>query len=167
MELKTLIMLLPLAFTLHNIEEVLGMEKWTKSIPSYIHKPVTTKQFGIAVLLFSILGFIIIYTKSYFHTEKDYYFVITGFAGMIFLNVFLPHLLATIILRKYSPGIITGLFINLPLSILILYKILISQILSIWQLIITIIIGGLMGILLAYIFLKIGKQIEDKYAKTQ
>ncbi len=158
-------MLLPFAFTLHNFEEVLGMEKWTKSIPSYIHKPVTTRQFGIAVLLFSILGFIITYTKIYFQTEKDYYFVITGFAGMIFLNVFLPHLLATILLRKYSPGIITGLFINLPLTVLILNKMTHSQILSVKQLIVTIVIGGLIGVFLAFTFLKIGKRIDERYKK--
>ncbi len=165
MDLETLIMLLPFAFTLHNFEEVLGMEKWTNSIPSYIHEPVTTKQFGIAVLLFSILGFIIAFTKSYFQTDKDYYFVIAGFAGMIFLNVFLPHLLATILLRKYSPGIITGLLINLPLTVLILNKMADSQILSVKQLIVTIIIGGLIGVFLAFTFLKIGKKVDEKCKK--
>jgi hypothetical protein len=111
-------MLLPFAFALHNLEEVLGMEKWTKSVPEYIHKPVTTRQLGIAVLLFSILGFVVTLTKSFYQTEQYYYFVIAGFAGMLFLNVFLPHLTATVFLKKYSPGVISGLLINLPLYFL-------------------------------------------------
>jgi hypothetical protein len=156
MELKTLIILLPFAFTIHNIEEVFGMEKWSNSIPSYIHKPVTIKQFGIAVLIFSILGFVISFTKGVYSTEEYYYLIIAGFAGMILINVFIPYLLATIYLRKYSPGIITGLVMNLPVTVLILVSLNQSHILSIKQIVTSTIIGGIIGAFLAYTFLGIG-----------
>ncbi|MFV0529922.1 MAG: HXXEE domain-containing protein [Flavobacteriales bacterium] len=162
MELNTLIILLPFAFTLHNLEEVLGMEKWTKSVPSYIHKPVTTRQFGIAVLIFSILGFVVTLTKDIYQTEKYYYFVIAGFSGMMLLNVFLPHLFATMFLRKYAPGVISGLLINLPLTTWILISLRNFRILTIEQLIISILSGGIIGVFLAFIFLKIGEQIDKK-----
>ncbi|QTE21802.1 HXXEE domain-containing protein [Polaribacter cellanae] len=157
LNLNTLIILLPFAFALHNFEEILGMEKWTKSIPIFIHKPVTTRQFGIAVILFTILGFAITFSKELYQTEKYYYLIITGFSGMLFLNVFFPHLLAVIYLRKYAPGIITGLLINLPLTITILLLVKDSEILSQKQMIFSVIAGGLIGIFLAFIFLKIGK----------
>jgi hypothetical protein len=166
MELKTLIYLLPFAFTIHNIEEFCGMEKWTKSIPSYIHKPVTTKQFGIAVLIFSISGFVVCFTKGVYSTEEYYFNIIAGFAGMILLNVFMPHLLATIYLKKYSPGIITGLVINLPLTALILVSLNQSYILSIKQIVICTITGGIIGAFLAYTFLEIGKYFDKRKKGT-
>ncbi|WP_109853423.1 HXXEE domain-containing protein [Aquimarina sp. AU58] len=162
LNLNTLITLLPFAFALHNFEEVLGMEKWTKSIPSFIHKPVTTRQFGIAVTLFTILGFIVTFSKELYLTEKYYYSIITGFAGMLFLNVFFPHLLAMIYLRKYAPGIITGLLINLPLTMAILLLVKDSKILSQGQIALLVIAGGLIGIFFAFIFLKIGKFLDVK-----
>ena len=155
-------MLLPFAFALHNFEEALSMEKWTKSLPDHIHKPVTTRQFGIAVLLFSILGFAVTLTKGFYRTEQYYYLVIAGFAGMLFLNVFLPHLAATVFLRKYSPGVISGLLINLPLSALVLFNMVNLNVLTVVQLMISIVVGGIAGAFLAFIFLKFGKLIDEK-----
>ena len=160
--LYLLISILPFAFALHNIEEVFGMEKWTKSIPSFIHQPVTTRQFAIAVGLFTLLGFVIILTKNYYQTEMQYLYMVSGFAGMLFLNVFIPHLIATIYLKKYAPGAITGLLINLPLTTIILCTIIKSQKLTIIQVSISVIIGGIIGIVLAFSFLKIGKIIDNK-----
>jgi hypothetical protein len=158
--------ILPFAFALHNLEEVFGMEKWSKSIPSFIHQPVTTRQFAIAVGLFTILGFAIIFLKNYFQTEKCYLFVLTGFAGMLFLNVFFPHLIATIYLKKYAPGIITGLLINLPLTTIILWAIYDSKKLTIGQISLSAFIGGLVGIVLAFSFLKIGKYLDRRIMKV-
>jgi len=59
-----LISILPIAFAIHNLEETFGMQKWTNSIPSFIHKPLTTRQFSIAVVLFTLLGFVLIWIRS-------------------------------------------------------------------------------------------------------
>ena len=106
------------------------MEEWTKSVPSYLHQPVTTRNFAIAVILFTLLGFILVFAKEFYPVAQHYYIVVTGFAGMLFLNVFIPHLLAAIYLQKYAPGVITGLFINLSLTSIILLKIHNSNILT-------------------------------------
>lgn len=157
MELDTLIRLLPFAFMLHNFEEVLGMEKWTKSIPPYIHKPVTTLQFLIAITLFSALGFAVVFSENIYPSQITYSLVIAGFAGMLFLNVFIPHLFATIYLKKYAPGLFSALILNLPLTALILLKIHQFGILSPTQLILAVLGGGIVGVGLAYVFLEIGK----------
>lgn len=160
------IYILPFVFALHNFEEVLSMEKWTKSIPSFIHPTVTTRQFAIAVGLFSVVGFVIIMTKSFYPTEKHYLYLVCGFAGMLFLNVFFPHLISAIYLKKYSPGIVTGLLINLPLVLLIFRSIYNSQKMSFGQIGFSIIIGGLIGIVLAVLFLKIGSLIDNSLTKN-
>ena len=48
-----------------------------------------------------------------------------GFAGYVFamlVNVFAPHVLASIALRKYMPGMATALVLNLPLGVLFLHR---------------------------------------------
>lgn len=160
-DLDLLIFVLPFAFMLHNLEEIFGMEKWTKSIPRIIHSPVTTRQFAIAVGLFTLLGFVLIFSEN-FLSEKYFLMVVTGFAGMLFLNVFFPHLMATLYFKKYAPGVITGLLINLPLTALILYTIYHSQMLTPKAIILSCFIGGVTGVALAFTFLRVGKYMDDK-----
>ena len=45
--------------------------------------------------------------------------IFLGFVGMIGINSVFPHLLATIVIKKYSPGLIIGLLLNLTFSIII------------------------------------------------
>lgn len=153
--LRVWIRLLPFAFTLHNFEEVLGMQKWSRSIPNYIHPPVTTLEFLIAVSMFSILGFVLVFTRKVQQSEY-YHQVIAGFCSILLLNVFFPHLLATIIFNQYAPGVITALLINLPLSLMILWQLDRQKLLSRRQLLLSGQLGGLVGLVLAYTFLKLG-----------
>ncbi len=44
-----------------------------------------------------------------------------GFIGMMGINAVFPHLVATIVLKKYAPGLITGLLLNLPFSLIIIH----------------------------------------------
>ena len=161
--MNLLITLLPFAFALHNFEETLRMEHWTKSTPSFIHKPVTARQFGIAVSLFTGLGFTVVFAKGLYKTEELYYLFVSGFAGILFLNTFIPHLIATIYMKKYAPGVITALLINLPLSTLVLLKIKESGILTLHQILASVVIAGVIGVILTYIFLKIGSVLSPAH----
>lgn len=161
-DLDLLISLLPFAFAVHNIEEVLGMEKWSKSLPYFMHRPVSTRQFAVAVILFTALGFVLILSKKYFPSEEQYLYVVAGFSGMLLLNVFMPHLFASIYLKKYTPGVISGFLINLPLTINILWNIYRSNRNNTLQIFLSVVLGGISGLILAFIFLRIGKYIDGK-----
>ncbi|MEW6403085.1 MAG: HXXEE domain-containing protein [Chloroflexota bacterium] len=56
-----LLWLVPIFFTLHNMEEAPFMEGWSKRLPLKIHPAVTTKRFVIAVTLLTLAGFILTY----------------------------------------------------------------------------------------------------------
>jgi len=43
------------------------------------------------------------------------------------LNVIFPHLIATIALKKYAPGLVTALLLNLPITAGLLYFAIIEQ----------------------------------------
>jgi Na+(H+)/acetate symporter ActP len=160
--LDLLILILPYAFVLHNLEELISMEKWSKSIPKSIHPPVTTAQFSVAITLFTLLGFVVVLSKDYYPSEEIYILFVSGFAGMLFLNTFFPHLIATIYLRKYAPGVITGLLINTPLTAIILWLIYDNQLISNLQITLSVLIGGFTGATLAFFFLKIGNLLTTR-----
>jgi hypothetical protein len=161
-DLNFFISILPYAFALHNLEEVISMEKWSRSIPKTIHPPVTTAQFSVAIALFTLLGFVVVLSKDYYPSVEIYLLLVSGFAGMLFLNTFFPHLIATIYLKKYAPGVISGLLINAPLSALILWQVYEIQLISNFQITLSVLVGGITGAMLAYLFLKIGKLFTSK-----
>lgn len=154
--LEKAVALLPFAFMLHNSEEAWGISKLSTSFSFPMHQGVTPLQFAIAVTLFTVLGFVIIFIKSLYKSEKQYTYVTTGFTGMLFLNVFFPHLIATIFFGQYAPGVITALLINLPLTGYILFATFKTNKLNLKQIITASTIGALIGIMLVFIFLKIG-----------
>ncbi|MDR0682184.1 MAG: HXXEE domain-containing protein [Dysgonamonadaceae bacterium] len=102
---------------MHNFEEA-----WTICMGTFEFNPfiVSNIQFVIAVSLFTILGFILVFGKNLYRSQKYYQYAITGFAGMLFLNTFFPHILSAFYFRTYMPGFITALILILPLTSLIL-----------------------------------------------
>jgi hypothetical protein len=157
MSLNLLLYLLPIAFALHNLEEALTMEKWSHANTNRFFKPVKTKQFSTAVALFTVLGFFLVFLRNSYPSERVYLIVMGGFAGMLFLNVFFPHLAAAIALKKYTPGLVSAVLINLPLSLCLLFRIYQLTPLTMNQLMLIIAAGGMAGIVLAWTFLKVGK----------
>lgn len=140
-----------LGFSLHNIEEALWLPNWSKYARKY-HKEVSPHEFRFAVIIVTAIGYLL--TFQYFIFGADYAaakYIYLGFILMMVVNVFFPHLIATIVLKKYAPGTITGILLNAPLGTYILIK----KIAKIDELIF-VIIGG---IILATFFLLIIKYL--------
>lgn len=111
-----------LGFSLHNIEEALWLPGWSKHARKY-HKEVSPNEFRFAVIIITAIGYLL--TFQYFVFGSAYAaakYIYLGFILIMILNVFFPHLIATIVLKKYAPGLITGLLLNAPLGTYILLK---------------------------------------------
>lgn len=112
--------LFPIVFTIHNIEEALWLPDFSKKAGKY-HKPVDTFEFVFAVVVLTLIALII--TVSFYAAGKQsissYLFFAFNF-GM-FINVFFPHLVATIALKKYCPGLLTGLLLLAPTTAYLLW----------------------------------------------
>ncbi|MBI5841166.1 MAG: HXXEE domain-containing protein [Chloroflexi bacterium] len=107
-----------LGFTLHNLEEAIWLPAWSKHA-SRFHPEVKRNEFHFAVLTVTIIGYLI----TFFHLVNSHavvHYAFYGFILMMSLNVVFPHLVATIVLRRYSPGLLTGLFLNLPFGVFLI-----------------------------------------------
>jgi hypothetical protein len=139
-------------FTLHNIEEALWLPGWSKHAKKF-HPPVEKNAFHFAVIVVTIFGYLVTVLDFYTASPGSLFnYIFLGFVGMMGINTFLPHVAATIILRKYSPGLITAVLLNLPLSSIILFEY-ISININIYYLVLSVVlISGIVLFSLKYLF---------------
>ena len=110
---------LVIAWSIHNLEEGLTMSKWYESnlnklpISEYIEISTIQNIFPIALIIVTLLLFLI----PILAVCKKWDIRILGIVLGVFLVNAIQHLLTTIAFLGYSPGVITALIINLPLSI--------------------------------------------------
>lgn len=106
--------LLPIAYLLHLGEEWFGgLPAWTLTAPG---PDVTPEQF----LLVNAIGFLFlgIGTLAALRHPPMAWFA-ASFAALVGLNA-VVHAFATLALRQYAPGTITGLLLYVPLSVIVL-----------------------------------------------
>ena len=120
MDIKHLVLILAITETLHNTEEAIWLPSWSRTLSFW--KPVVADlEFRIALLLLTLL----LYGAMYYSITRDTQiskYIISGIVTMILFNIFFPHLLGTIITGELVPGVVTGLLMNLPITVLLLIK---------------------------------------------
>ncbi len=108
--------LFPVAVTIHNAEEAIWMPGWAtnhaQKLP--IAFPGSAKiRIALAVLTFgAFLGTHLSVRKG---PQSVWAYLTFGYMVAMLANVFIPHLPAAILLREYSPGVVTAVLVNLPL----------------------------------------------------
>ncbi|WP_274364867.1 HXXEE domain-containing protein [Paenibacillus thermotolerans] len=118
---RTLLWLFPVVVTIHNIEEAVWMPAWAQSaMPMPVRIEDKAFWFGLAVA--TLLVYAITYYGSKSRNESGSAYLLTGVIAIVFLNVFFPHVLATILLREYAPGVVTGVLLTFPVTLYLLYR---------------------------------------------
>jgi len=151
----------PLAVSLHNLEEAIWFPIWSKTAKNFV-KSVEKNQFSFALILVSILAYLSTFfalanPNSWFWTHLFH-----GFLGAMIVNTIMPHLASTIILRKYSPGLVTSLFLLVPINSVILVNSVNLGIIQILDLLLSGFFVSLILLSLLPLFFKFGKFILDQ-----
>jgi hypothetical protein len=154
---RVLLLLVPVFFMLHNMEEAPFMERWSKRLPLKIYPTVTTRQFMAAVTFLTIGGFLLTYASLEWLPPSPGYLLILGMQAILFFNAFVPHLVTTIRFRLYSPGVVTAVLITIPFSIYLFQRAFAEQILTWKQFWLLLGIAPFAMVALAYVSLQIGK----------
>lgn len=120
MRLHTVMWLFPIALTLHNLEEVVWFPVWSQRAGLW-HSPVGASEFRIAVVILTLMGFVVTYWSFRGGKEGLGTYLLAGFAFAMLLNVIF-HVAATVALREYAPGVVTAVFVNLPVMSYLLLR---------------------------------------------
>lgn len=146
------------AITLHNIEEAIWLPKWSQQ-SSKFQKPVTSNEFHFAVIFITVLAYLSAFIFLYMPESDFAKWIFIGFLGSMIFNAIFPHLIATVLMKKYAPGLLTGLLLNIPINSLIINQMFLNN-LIIWKdlVISTFVVGFILLALIPFLF-KVGGKI--------
>jgi hypothetical protein len=109
-----------LGFTLHNLEEAIWLPKWSEAAKKY-HRPVESNPFIFAVIVITVFGYLLTAGDILLGRNVEMIrYIYLGFIGMMGVNAIFPHLVSTIMLKRYAPGLMTALLLNLPVSLVLI-----------------------------------------------
>lgn len=148
------------AISLHNAEEALWLPQWSRHAQRF-QKPVARDEFLFAVIVITLLAYL---ATGLFILAPDMpvlKYMFLGFVGAMIVNVIVIHLLSTIIVRKYSPGLITGIFLLVPLDSLILLDAIDIGVISIYMVIISTAVMAVLLVALIPVLFKLGRILID------
>jgi hypothetical protein len=119
MSFRNLEWLFPLVATLHNAEEAIWFPAWSKRAGRW-HSPVAPGVFRFAVAVFTLLAFAVTWLSALSGKQTVWTYLLFGYMIAMLANVLVPHIAATVAMRSYMPGVVTGVLVNLPvLSLLV------------------------------------------------
>lgn len=150
-----------IAITLHNIEEAVWLPKWSQNASKF-HKKVNSNEFIFSIIIITTLAYLSTFLfVAYPHISiiKNIYF---GFLGAMVLNSVFPHLIATVALKRYMPGVITGILLMLPIDLLLIIKGIQLNIVFINEVFLcTLLVSGFLLMLIPVLF-RIGRYITKE-----
>ena len=159
---ERLLWLVPIFFTLHNLEEAPFMESWSKRLPLKIHPTVSTRQFAIAVTFLTLAGFLVTYFGVEYLANQTGYLMVLGIQAILLFNAFIPHIATTIRFRMYSPGVITAILITIPFSYYLFRRALSEDIFKWDQFWMLLAVAPFAMVIFAFISLQIGKALDQQ-----
>lgn len=130
--LETLIWLLPIAFFIHDGEEIATMERWVRKHKEHLRSNAVSRlwdlnknmtvQFAIAVLLLgSIISCVALFAALNYRANGTLNTLYCGLLSVFLLDG-LKHVGLYIMLKRYTPGVITAAFVEIPFAGYALYR---------------------------------------------
>lgn len=125
---SSVLWLVPVLLLVHNLEEVLFMQRILpldpERIPSALRlllPEVTYAQFLLVLLPVTVLPFLIAARGDLHRDRSAGIFLLLGFQAVVLLNVF-SHIASALVVGGYVAGLLTALLLNLPFSIYVFQK---------------------------------------------
>ncbi len=153
-----LLLFFPLAITLHNIEEALWLPHWSQHAAKY-HRPVEKNEFHFALIIITALAYLVTFFRIILPDVVFIGWIFYGFLGVMIINAVFPHLVATVVLKKYAPGLFTGLFLNIPVNAILIYRAINIGITTITEVVIATAIVGILLILIIPLLFRAGRRL--------
>ncbi len=110
-----------LAVLLHNAEEAIFLPAWSQHAARW-HRPVGRSEFRFAVTALSLLLVVVAAFAIHQGPNSLSAYLFFGYVFAMTANAIVPHLAATLALRRYMPGTASGLLLNLPIGIYLLHE---------------------------------------------
>ncbi|MED4728293.1 hypothetical protein D1872_225710 [compost metagenome] len=158
-KLNRLIWLFPPLYLIHDIEEILTVEKFLVKHSNVLPISITTLQFTFAFFLLWILTLLGCYkaSKKRRFLGMEAYTFFSFLVPGIFLANGIGHLLQFILFQCYVPGIITSILVIYPYSFFTLKHLLNENLLTTRRFLLFLFLGFILQAPFAFVALLIAK----------
>lgn len=160
-EFTSLILIFPFAISLHNVEEALWLPSWSKNAGCF-HKPVNKSEFHFALVVITTLAYLSSFLLLLFPHNFIVKYIYFGFIGAMLINTLFPHIIATLLLHQYAPGVVTAVFLEIPCFTIILLMSIENCIISIPELLISAVFVGVILLILIPMLFNIGNSLFEE-----
>jgi hypothetical protein len=117
--LRKLVLLAPLIFILHVLEEAPGFVVWFNSlVPRGISQDLFLTVNAVALIVTVVIALLVAGSS-----DAASGLLLAAWVGFLMLANGVLHLVGTIAHGRYSPGVVTGTLLYLPYGVLLLRKI--------------------------------------------
>jgi len=107
---------LPVAVTLHNLEEAIWLPSWADRHTVRLPWRVAAARFRLALLLLTLAAYLVTWCSVQFAGQHGWTYLFIAYTFVVFLNVWVPHVPASLLFRAYTPGVVTAVLLNLPVT---------------------------------------------------
>ncbi|MFD2617844.1 HXXEE domain-containing protein [Terrilactibacillus laevilacticus] len=173
MDFSSLIWLVLSVFIIHDFEEIIVVEKWLNKnekrilsvLPKRFHGyfnrvfPRHTAGFSVAVLV-EYIGILFMVFLALWGQEYEWSIVgILSVVSILFLHSF-THLAQAIVLKGYTPGVLTAIILLIPFCIYFFSYVLQMGLINWMMILISVPVGVVLTLFLNQLGLFLGKQLE-------
>lgn len=155
--MELLVVLFCFAITLHNLEEAIWLPAWSQQA-SRFQKPVTEGEFRFAVTIITGLAYLSAVSYMLWPRVDLAKWIFVGFLGSMIVNAIFPHLIAALSMKRYAPGLATGLLLNIPVNVFILYRMQGENIVLPSEILLSTLVVGVVILSLIPLLFKMGKK---------
>jgi hypothetical protein len=118
MPLRKLVLVAPIIFIFHVVEEAPGFVAWFNSL---VPRGITQNTFlTVNAAAFAITIFVVLFVQV--SPDPASSIVLAAWVGFLMLGNGMLHIVGTIAHARYCPGVITGTFLYLPYGVLLLRR---------------------------------------------
>nr|WP_283163378.1 HXXEE domain-containing protein [Sporolactobacillus mangiferae] len=108
--------------SIHNTEEGIWLMRMTRHSKVRLYQAVKQDQFLFAVIAVTAAAYFVTSMFILFPENVCFKYAYFGFLAAMMLNVLFSYLLGAIIERKYSPGLMTGILLIIPVHTIIIMR---------------------------------------------
>lgn len=113
---------LPAVVAVHNLEEALWLPQWSRERAQRWRPPAGAWEFRFALTVITLAVFLFAALTQIGGWSSIWHYLIAAYALGQSLNIFVPHLVASIDYRTVMPGLLSGVLLVLPTAVLFLYR---------------------------------------------
>jgi len=127
-DLRAPALLLAVAFAAHNLEEAIAFPRMRMAIAGRFHDlglPLWSPAPAVSttvLLAITVAGVLAMLWAGRQPPNARRRFAVRALAWILLANVLLPHVPAALVLGGYTPGLLTALAVNTPLSLWVLLR---------------------------------------------